>query len=101
MNYRRPWHQRLLWRISRQFPLDGLTLNSPLLILGGLHLLGALVACLGALPIVALILSAAACGCLTCQLRRNAAQAFPPASPVRITPSHDLHHRHHRHRQLP
>lgn len=85
-NRRRPLHQRLLWRLSRRVPLDGITLSSPLIVQGLLSLVGAVLAVLVGFTLVALVLATAALGCLTCQLRRHSSPVAAFAPPVRVQP---------------
>ena len=71
VNRRRPWHQRLVRKASRHFPPGGFMLHSPLAIFFVFNLLGCLLAVLFGYMAVAVVLAAAAIGCLACQARKN------------------------------
>ena len=85
LNRKRPFHQRLLWRLSRLIPLDGVTLSAPLILLGAIKAVGSLVAWLGGLSMVALVLVAAALGCLVRQFSHL--QAPMVRTPCRVVTS--------------
>ena len=69
MNRRRPWQQCLVRKVRRQVPLNGL--RSPLGIFFAFNILSALLAVLFGNIVVAVVLAAAAIGCLACQSRKN------------------------------
>ena len=69
VNRRRPWHQRLVRKVTRHVPLGGL--HSPLGIFFVFNLLGCLLAVLFGYMAIAVVLAAAAIGCLACQVRKD------------------------------
>ncbi len=71
-NRRRPLHQRLLWRLSRQIPLDELSLSSPLVALSALCLTGMAFALLLGFYLMALVFGGTMLGSLACHFRRHA-----------------------------
>ena len=71
MNRRRPWHQRLVRKVTRHVPLNATMVGSPLGIFFAFNLLGCLLALLFGYMAVAVVLAAAAIGCLACQARKN------------------------------
>lgn len=71
MNRRRHWHQRLVRKATRRVPLGGLMLHSPLGILFAFNILSCLLAVLFGYKAAAVVLAAAAIGCLSLQYRKN------------------------------
>lgn len=71
MNRRRPWHQRLVRKVTRHVPLNATMAGSPLGIFFAFNLLGCLLAVLCGYMAVAVVLAAAAIGCLACQVRKD------------------------------
>ncbi|WP_395749975.1 hypothetical protein [Prosthecobacter sp.] len=71
-NRRRPLYQRLLWRLSRQIPLDDLSLSSPLVALSAMSFAGSLLALALGFHLMALVFGSTMLGCLACHLRRHA-----------------------------
>ncbi len=70
-NRRRPWHQRLVRRVTRHAPVRAILTPSPLSFMAAFTLLGSLFALLSGIFAVALVLAASSIGCLACQLRQQ------------------------------
>ena len=71
MNRRRPWHQRLVRKVTRHVPLDVVVKPSPLSLFAAINLLGCVIALLSGKFAVALVLSASSICSLACQLRKH------------------------------
>ena len=65
-NRRRPWHQRLVRRVTRHAPVRAIMIPSPLILMFALTLLGSLIALLSGLFAVALVLASAVVACAAC-----------------------------------
>ena len=71
MNRRRPWHQRIVRKVTRHVPLKSVMVGSPLGIFFIFNVLSFLVATLFGYMAIAAVLAAAAVGCLACHIRRH------------------------------
>ena len=70
-NRRRPWHQRLVRKVTRHVPLNVVVKPSPLSLFTAINLLGSLIALLSGIFAVSLVLASASAGSLACQLRQQ------------------------------
>lgn len=71
INRRRPWHQRIIRKVTRHVPLNVVMTPSPLSIMSAFNVLGCLVALLSGFLAVASVLGIAAVACLAIQLRKQ------------------------------
>ncbi len=69
-NRRRPWHQRLVRKVTRHVPLQRAMKPSPLSLFVAFNLLGSLIAFLSGLFAVAFVLATASAGTAFCLLRQ-------------------------------
>ena len=70
-NRRRPWHQRLVRRVTRHTQVRPMKTPSPLSLMSAFTLLGSLIALLSGIFAIALVLAATSIGSLACQLRKR------------------------------
>ena len=66
MNRRRPWHQRLVRKVTRYFPVNVVVKPSPLSLMSVFTLLGSLIALLSGIFAVSLVLATASVGSVAC-----------------------------------
>ena len=71
MNRRRPWHQRLVRKVTRHVPLNDVVKPSPLSLFTAINLLGSLIALLSGILAVSLVLATASAGSVACHLRQQ------------------------------
>jgi hypothetical protein len=71
MNRCRPWHQRLIRKVTRHVPLDVVVKPSPLSLFTAINLLGSLIALLSGIFAVALVLATASAGSVGCLFRQQ------------------------------
>lgn len=71
MNRRRPWHQRLVRRVTRHAPVTAIMTPSPLSLMSAFTLLGSLFAILSGIFAVALVLATASAGSVACLFRQQ------------------------------
>ncbi len=71
INRRRPWHQRLVRKVTRHVPLNVAMTPSPLSLMSAFTLLGSFIALLSGIIAVSLVLATASAGSLACQLRQS------------------------------
>jgi hypothetical protein len=71
MNRRRPWHQRLVRRVTRHAPVRAIMTPSPLSLMSAFTLLGSLFALLSGIFAVALVLATASAGSVACLFRQQ------------------------------
>ena len=70
-NRRRPWHQRLVRKVTRHVPLNVVVTPSPLSLFTAINLLGSLIALLSGIFAVAFVLATASAGSVACMLRQQ------------------------------
>ena len=68
---RRPWHQRLVRKVTRHVPLNIVVKPSPLSLFTAINLLGSLIALLSGIIAVALVLATASAGSVACLFRQQ------------------------------
>jgi hypothetical protein len=71
INRRRPWHQRLVRKVTRHVPLNIVVPSSPLSLMSVFTLLGSLIALLSGIFAVALVLATASAGSVACLFRQQ------------------------------
>jgi len=71
MNRRRPWHQRLVRKVTRQVPLNVVVKPSPLSLMSVFTLVGSLIALLSGIFAVSLVLATASVGSVACLFRQQ------------------------------
>ncbi len=71
MNRRRPWHQRLIRRVTRHAPVRAIMTPSPLSLMSAFTFLGSLFALLSGIIAVALVLATASAGSVACLFRQQ------------------------------
>lgn len=71
MNRRRPWHQRLVRRVTRHAPVRAIMTPSPLSLMSVFTLLGSLFALLSGTFAVALVLATASAGSVACLFKQH------------------------------
>jgi len=71
MNRRRPWHQRLVRKVTRQVPLNVVVKPSPLSLMSVFTLVGSLIALLSGIFAVSLVLATASAGSVACLFRQQ------------------------------
>jgi hypothetical protein len=71
MNRRRPWHQRLVRKVTRHVPLNVVMTPSPLSLMSAFTLLGSFIALFSGIFAVALALATASAGSVACLFRQQ------------------------------
>ena len=71
INRRRPWHQRLLRKVTRHVPLNVVMTPSPLSLMSAFTLLGSFIALISGIIAVALVLATASLGSVACLFRQQ------------------------------
>ena len=71
MNRRRPWHQRLVRKVTRHVPLNDVVKPSPLSLFTAINLLGSLIALLSGILAVSLVLATASAGSVACMFKQQ------------------------------
>ena len=71
MNRRRPWHQRLVRKVTRHVPLNVVVKPSPLSLMSVFTLVGSLIALLSGIFVVALVLATASAGSVACLFKQQ------------------------------
>jgi hypothetical protein len=71
INRRRPWHQRLLRKVTRHVPLYVVVKPSPLSLFTAINLLGSLIALLSGIFAVSLVLATASAGSVACLFKQQ------------------------------
>jgi hypothetical protein len=71
MNRRRPWHQRLVRKVTRHVPLNVVVKSSPLSLMSAFTLLGSFIALLSGIFAVSLVLATASAGSVACLFRQQ------------------------------
>ena len=70
-NRRRPWHGRIIRKVTRHVPLNVVVKSSPLSLMSTFTLLGSLIALLSGIFAVALVLATASAGSVACLFRQQ------------------------------
>jgi hypothetical protein len=81
VNRRRPWHQRLVRKVTLHVPLNIVVKPSPLSFFTAINLLGSLIALLSGIFAVSLVLATASAGSVACLLRQHQ-HSIRPATPA-------------------
>jgi hypothetical protein len=71
MNRRRPWHQRLVRKVTRHVPLNVVVKPSPLSFFTAINILGSLIALISGIFAVSLVLATAGAGSVACLFRQK------------------------------
>ena len=71
MNRRRPWHHRLVRKVTRHVPLNVVVKPSPLSLFPAINLLGSLIALLSGIFAVSLVLATASAGSVACMFKQQ------------------------------
>jgi hypothetical protein len=70
-NRRRPWHQRLVRKVTRHVPFNAVVKPSPLSLFTAINLLGSLIALLSGIFAVSLVLATASAGSVACLFKQQ------------------------------
>ena len=70
-NRRRPWHQRLVRKVTRHVPLNVVVTPSPLSLMSAFTLLGSFIALMSGIMVVALVLATASAGSVACLFKQQ------------------------------
>ncbi len=71
MNRRRPWHQRLVRKVTRHVPLNVVVKPSPLSLMSVFTLVGSLIALISGIFAISLVLATASAGSVACLFRQQ------------------------------
>lgn len=71
INRRRPFHQRLVRKVTRHVPLNVVVKPSPLSLMSAFTLLGSLIALISGIFAVSVVLATASAGSVACLLRQQ------------------------------
>ena len=71
MNRRRPWHHRLVRKVTRHVPLNVVVKPSPLSLFTAINLIGSLIALISGIFAVSLVLATASAGSVACMFKQQ------------------------------